>query len=157
MWRCWKLTSNYVTMSHIWIIYAHWLLWLRIIDLSQLLCCCGWCWLRCVWVDQSEETGYLGQGSLKRLELKQSVSDRGGIQCYNTGCHEKTDVFLNTKAWKPILMVTQNKNMNLKVSFTYPHVTKYIYLSATYSCYTSYFCFITYISQIIHLLFIPLY
>ena len=32
-------------------------------------------------------------GSLKRQEVKQSVSDRGGIQCCSTGPYERSDVF----------------------------------------------------------------
>ena len=69
---CWdlrrKLTeipSFDVTLWTPCIIYAKRLIWHIRIDLAQLLCCCLWCWLRSV-------TEYLGGGSLKRQELKQS-------------------------------------------------------------------------------------
>ena len=38
------------------------------------------CWLRHVWADESEQTGYW-IGALKRQELKQNMSDGGEIQC----------------------------------------------------------------------------
>ena len=53
-------------------------------------------------------------GALKRQELKQGILDRGGIQCCRTGQCEKTGVyFFCIKVAKPIMVVTQNKMMNL--------------------------------------------
>ena len=49
-------------------------------------------------------------------ELKQGVSDRGGIQSCSTGHDVETDMVFSTKACKPILVVNQNKRMNLKMS-----------------------------------------
>lgn len=40
----------------------------------------------------------------------------GGMQCCITGQYEKPDVCLSIRACKPILEVTQNNNMNLKIS-----------------------------------------
>ena len=51
-------------------------------------------------------------GALKRQELKQSISDRGGIKSCSTGQYEGTDIFLSIKAYKLILVETQNKVIN---------------------------------------------
>ena len=56
--------------------------------------CCKCCWLRRVWAIQSEQIiWYLGGRALKRQELKQSISDRGRIQCCWSEQYEETDVF----------------------------------------------------------------
>ena len=47
-------------------------------------------------------------GALKRTEVFQA---EGGIQCCDTGQYERTD-----EAGKSILVVTQNKMMNLKMT-----------------------------------------
>ena len=59
-----------------------------------------WCWLRPVWAGQSEQTECLGGWALKRQELKQSISDRRGMQSCSTVQYEKTDVFLKVKIIK---------------------------------------------------------
>ena len=81
------------------------------IDPAQLLCCELWC-LGHVWADQSDEARYSGgKGTLKRQELKPSVSG-------STGQYEITDVFwvFCTKVCKSILWVTPNKIANLKIN-----------------------------------------
>ena len=84
------------------------LVWLLRIDLAQLLCCCYQCWVRHVWADQSEETEYLGGGTLKRQELKQSLFRQGGIQSCST---RQCVCILIIKRCKPV----QNRVMNLKM------------------------------------------
>ena len=54
-------------------------------------------------------------GVWKRQGLKQGVSDGGEIQFCSTEQYEK-DAFLSIKACEPILAVTQNESMNLKMS-----------------------------------------
>ena len=61
----------------------------------------------------------------KKTGAKTVFQTEGGIQSCSTGQFEKIGVFLSTKACKPILVVTQNKCMNLKmsISFTLVKVT----------------------------------
>ena len=63
---------------------------------AQLLCC----WLRRAKLTNERRMGYSGGRALKRQELKQSISDRVGIQCCSTGQHKKSG----------------EKTMNLKIS-----------------------------------------
>ena len=67
-----------------------------------------------VWPDQSEQTGYSGGGFLKRQELQQSVSDRGGTSALQYQTAQQ-----NALKQAPILVVTQNKIMTLKASMIY--------------------------------------
>ena len=64
--------------------------------------------LRRVFSGQSEKSGRFGGGALKRQELKQSVSDGGGIRSCRTGSSEKSDVFLNVRSCEHVLVVTKN-------------------------------------------------
>ena len=67
----------------------------------------------CVGTNQSRLSIQVGVGGLlKRQELKQSVSDRGGIECCSTGQLE----IRRNRECKPILVVTQNKIVNMKMS-----------------------------------------
>lgn len=47
--------------------------------------------------------------ALKRQELNQSVSDRGGLQRCSSGQFENADVILSFKACKPVLVVNKIK------------------------------------------------
>ena len=62
-----------------------------------------WCWLRCLWADQSEQTGYMEGGS-----WTQELIQRG-----NTVLQPWT-VYQSIR--KPNLVVTQTGIMNLRIS-----------------------------------------
>lgn len=47
--------------------------------------------------------------ALKRQELNQSVSDRGGLQRCSSGQFENADVILSFKACEPVLVVNKIK------------------------------------------------
>ena len=65
---------------------------------------------------------------LKRQEQNQNISDGGGIQRCSTGQAVKSDVSLSIKACQHILVITQNKMINLKMSITVSHCCSLLYL-----------------------------
>ena len=50
-----------------------------------------------IYVETRENVFFYDTGPLKRQELKQRVSDRGGIHFGSSGQYEKTDIFLALK------------------------------------------------------------
>ena len=116
---CGFVTSNYIMESHICLISALLLVWHVRIDLAHQLCCCQWCWVSMCGLTNQSRLGIWQE----RQEPQPSVSDREAIQWFSNGQFEKTMYFfffffLAIKHRAPILVVTWNKNMNLKMSVT---------------------------------------
>ena len=61
---------------------------------------------------KTEELGILEEGALMRQELRQSLLDRGGIQCCSTGQYEKKKVLF--EHYKMYTYSSNNLNVKLQ-------------------------------------------
>ena len=101
--------------------------------------------VNCIFIEYLELPVRVHDINQKRQELNQSISDRG-VQCWRHWTVEITDMLFYIKTCKPVLVVTQNKIMNLimstiqftveKLCFT---LTKHAFANPDiFICYVSY-------------------